>query len=1189
MQLGPEVTGIYFTNTLSELEASANRVLRDGSGVAIGDYDRDGKPDIFLCGLNTPNALYRNLGNWRFENVTQAAGLTNQLGYSRGAVFSDINGDGWLDLLVTVTGKGVRVYLNNGHGGFTDATATAGTESLNGSLTMAMADVDGNGTLDLYVVNNRAEDIRDRGKVDLQNVQGKVAIPPAYQDRLLILNHHLEEYGEASQLYLNDGGGHFRAMGWTNGMFLDEDGKALSGPPRDWGLTATFRDMNNDGLPDLYVCNDYWTPDRIWINDGKGHLRAIPRLAIPHISASSMGVDFADLDRDGIPDFLVVDMLSRDMATRKRQMWAQTPMENPLGIFNNRPQVMRNTLFHGRADGSYEDIADYAGLSASEWSWQPLFLDVDLDGYEDVVITTGFPIDVQDLDASAQIQARQSNRPKAGSDAEMQAAFTREKMLNARLYPKLDAPIVTFRNRGNLTFEEKTVDWGTGALGVHDGIAMADLDGDGDLDLVVNNLGTGAGLFRNTGGSPRVAVRLIGRAPNTQAIGAKVKLLGGAVASQSQEVVSGGRFLSGSDPTLVFAAGASTNGMSLEITWRSGKTASVSGVVANRIYEIAESNELPPAASQPSPAKTMPLYRDASELIPHRHLENDFDDYARQALLPRRFSRPGPGVAWYDFDHDGHEDLLFSNGKGAPPQVFHNDGHGGFQRTGDLTMPESFSRDQTAILGFRTGPHEGQLFLGFANYEDGETNGAAVLQLEPHTRGLSGVIPAMPSSTGPLAIGDLDGMGRIELFVGGRIISQNYPVPASSRLYRLSGASLVLDEAGTQALRNVGMVTGAVWTDLDGDGIPELVMACEWGPIRILKLQGPTWSDVTEKWGLAAYTGWWNGVTTGDFDGDGKMDLVASNWGLNSPYQASPDQPSELYYGDPLDRGTEDLIEAQWDSRTRSPVPIRMQSVFLPELPFLAGRFTSQKQYSEASVEMLLGVERNRFKKTSATHLATTVFMNRGGRFEAVPLPREAQMAPASAVVVADADGDGHEDIFLSQNCFTVRPDIARLDSGRGLWLGGNGKGEFSAWPSQESGVEVYGDQRSAAVADFNEDGRIDLVITRNAARTRLLQNVGAKPGLRVRLAGHPPNADGIGALLRLKLGAQFGPARELHAGSGYLSQDGAVTVLAMPQPATQLWVRWPGGHETLTDLDGMLTEVTLDATGTIVGKRSRE
>jgi hypothetical protein len=586
--LSPAATGLEFTNWISEADGASNRVLLNGSGVAVGDFDNDGKPDIFLCGLNNPCQLYRNLGHWRFEDVTAKAGLRLPGGQYRGATFADLNGDGWLDLLVSVNGGGVRCFLNDGTGKFIDSTARCGTSSSQGSTTLALADVDGNGTLDLYVANYRTDDIRDRGQAQLQLIGGQLTVPSHLRSRFLVVNGQVLEYGEPDQLYLNDGSGRFTAVSWTNGAFLDEQGKALQQPPLDWGLTATFRDINNDGAPDLYVCNDFWTPDRLWINNGHGQFRAASTLALRVTSASSMGVDFADIDGDGQVDFCVTDMFSRDPRLRKRQMAAYRSAAPPIGMFANRSQLMRNTLFHNRGDGTFEEIANYSGLSASDWSWQPLFLDVDLDGYPDLIIPAGNLKDVQDKDANAVIEAHQHSWRGFTNQADRQRAFTQERLANLRLYPGLAMPIVTFRNNGDLTFSETTEQWGTNQRGVHQSMAVGDFDGDGDLDLVVNNLNGAASLYRNESSAPRIAVRLRGRAPNTQGIGAKVRLLGGAIPVQSQEIVCGGRYLSGSDPIAVFAAGRKREGMTIEVEWRTGKRSFTPNIQANRIYEIDE-------------------------------------------------------------------------------------------------------------------------------------------------------------------------------------------------------------------------------------------------------------------------------------------------------------------------------------------------------------------------------------------------------------------------------------------------------------------------------------------------------------------------------------------------------------------------------------------------------------------------
>ena len=1180
-QLPPEQTGINFTNVLDEWSSAANRILENGGGVAVGDFDGDGRPDIFLCSLTGRNALYRNLGGWRFEDVTFSAGVIATNYICRGAVFADIDGDGRLDLLISTLGHGVLCFLNDGKGRFADVTQSAGTETRFGSTTMTLADIDGNGTLDLYVANYRTDDIRDRSRVPVQMVNGRMVAGPGLQGRVVVVKEGLLEYGEPDILYLNDGKGHFNSVPWTGGTFLDESGKTLAAQPRDWGLTATFRDMNGDGFPDLYVCNDYWTPDRIWINDGTGGFRAIARPAVRHGSENSMGVDFADIDRDGHVDFLVLDMLSRNPALRKRQVLAQTKMISAIGEIDNRPQIMRNSLFHNRGDDTFEEVADFSGVPASEWSWQAVFVDVDLDGYEDLVIPAGHTRDIQDLDASLKIKSLQHPWPKNIDPKAHQEAFTREMMEHARLYPGLERPIVAFRNLGDLRFEDVTAIWGTSAPGVHQGIAFGDFDGDGDLDFVVNNLNGACGLYRNDGTAPRVAVRLKGIPPNTQGIGAKIKLLDGAVPMQSQEVVCGGRYLSGSDSMLVFAAGTPTNEMRIEVRWRNGKLSVVDAVKANRIYEVDEAgaihNQQPTTNNPPAP-----LFEDVSSLISHTHHEDPFDDFERQPLLPRKLSQLGPGIAWGDVDGDGWEDLMVGSGKGGRFSVYRNDGRGGFKQLTGTLFDMPVTRDQTGILWWKRDGGQGVLLAGAANYEDGLAVASGVRQYDLTRNIVDEILPAQESSTGPLALAEIDGRGSWDLFVGGRVIPGRYPEPASSRIYRYDGTKFQLDAENSKTLAGVGLVSGAVWSDLDSDGYPELILACEWGPIRVFKIEAGILHETTAEWGLSRYTGWWTGVTTGDIDGDGRPDIVAGNWGLNTPYRASPEHPLRLYYGDLMGHGAVDIVETEYDADRQATVPRHRLDYMAAGLPFLRDRFATSKAYSDATIDESLGDLRLRASIAEVNTLATTVFFNRHHRFEAVALPREAQFAPAFSVLVSDCNGDGNEDIFLSQNFFDLPWEMHRLDAGRGLLLQGDGKGKLRAVPGEESGIKVYGEQRGAALCDYDADGRVDLVVTQNGAETKMFHNIRAKPGVRVRLKGPSSNLAGVGAQIRLHFGERAGPVREVHAGSGYWSQDSVVQVMGRAEIPARIDVLWPGGKTTSAPLPQGAREIEVDVSGNL-------
>jgi enediyne biosynthesis protein E4 len=1173
-------TGIDFTNALSEAKGLENSVLTEGAGVAAGDVDGDGWCDLFFSGIERPSVLYRNLGNWKFEDITAAAGVACAGQPSTGAALADIDGDGDLDLLVNALGGGTRLFLNDSKGRFLEPT-NCGLARKFGSTSMALADVDGNGTLDLYVANYATTKIEDRphakfeskvieGKIVLTAIDGVPLSSPELTNRYFVdATKTVRELGELDIFYLNDGRGNFQRKSWTDGTFTDDQGKPLATLPYDFGLSVMFRDMDGDLDPDIYVCNDLFPPDRIWVNDGHGRFRAMSNLAMRNISLFSMGVDFADINHDGFDDLFVVDMLSRGHLSRKVQTVGVPRQFLPVGKIDNRPQYKKNTLFLNRGDGTYAEIAQLCGLEATEWSWMPAFLDVDMDGFEDVLVTTGHMRDSLNADVVGQILRLRSGR---------QLSAAEHRALKKELFPMLKTSLQAFRNRGDLTFEDKARDWGFDYQGITQAMCLADLDDDGDADVIVVPLNDTVCVYRNQTAAPRVAVRLKGNAPNTRGIGAKIKLLGGVVPVQQQEMISGGRYLSCDDAARTFVAGAATNNMSLEVTWRNGARSVVTNVRANHLYEVAESSSVHGSKPGGESRGTTPLFKDASHLLKHLHVDDGFDDFGRQPLLPKRLSQLGPGVSWFDVDGDGWDDVIIGGGVTGRLAVYRNDGKGGFERVTQAAIDEPLMRDQTTIVGWQKADGQRVLLAGSSNYEDGAAQGSCAREFDLAKQTVADHLPPWECSTGPMTMGDWNGDGVLDLFVGGRVLPAKYPDDPFSILFRGTGNSFELDKANTKALLHAGLVSGAVFSDLDNDGLPELLLACEWGPVRVFRFERGVCRETTRELGLDKYLGWWNGLATGDFDGDGRMDIVASNWGRNSKYQSHRTQPLRIYYGDWKANGTIDSVDAYFDPGSNKYVPW-CSFVVAKSLPWVGPQFTTQDSFGKAGVAELLGERHSNARVLEGNWLDTTLFMNRGTSFVPQPLPIEAQFAPAFGISVADLNGDGNEDIFLGQNFFAVDGDTPRYDAGRGLLLEGDGHGQFQAVSAKTSGVEVYGEQRGCAVSDYDGDGRVDLVTTQNGAETKLYRNESARPGLRVRLSGPPGNPTGAGATLRVMMGDKMGPAKQIHAGSGYWSQDSVVQVVPL---AGQISIRWPGGKTTVAKVPPGAREISINTAGEV-------
>ncbi len=1117
--LPPAETGVHVENKYDDPRMWGNlnhefEIGAIGTGVAIGDYDGDGRPDIYVVSKTEGCRLFRNLGNYRFEDVTEKAGVGATPGvWNQGATFVDINNSGRLDIYVCRFNAPNLLYINQGDGTFKESAHAYGLDVSDASAMAAFCDYDRDGRLDVFIQTN-------------------------------LLDYNQHPNGQRNSLFHNNGNGTFTNV---------TEHAGISGEAH--GHSAVWWDFDNDGWPDLYVANDFAAPDVLYRNNRDGTFTNVLDGTVPHTPFSSMGSDLGDVTNDGLIDLLVTDMAptthekdQRGMADSRSRT---TEDEANPGV---APQYERNALYINTGTGHFLEAAYMAGLAATDWTWSPRLEDLDNRGRLDLFITNGMERESTNSD----LIARQS---------ESDTAAERIRVMHDS--PVLAETHLAFRNRGDLQFENVSAAWGLDQRGVSFGTAFGDLSGDGNLDIVYTNYQGGVTILRNDNDTPhRIEVDLRGTASNRFGIGAVVRVES-ALGVQVRPLVLARGYLSSSEPMLHFGLGDDTIIRRMTVTWPSGRVQAFSGLGVDRRFTVTE--PAGPVASAPAAPSHPPQFENVTQAasLECASREEGVDESALQPLMPLRLNRRGPALAVGDIDASGRDAVILAGTTLDPLRVLGR--IPAVAPAGD-TPPRSAVDDGPILLFDAAGNGRQDLLVtrGGNVLPAGDPGYQPLLFLnDGHGRfsaAPAGALPPLAINAGAVAAADFDHTGRLGLFIGARVLPGQYPLaPRSALLANRGGRFEDVTDALAPGLREVGMVTSALWSDVDGDGWPDLLLTLDWGPVKYFhNNKGNGFEDWTERAGFAAAgTGWWTSIAAADFNGDGRPDFVVGNVGLNTQYHASPERPALLYYGDFKGAGEEpQLVEAYYEGDRL--YPWRSRRDLGAAIPSILKRFPRSNAYARATLGELLGEDKlASAQRFAATELRSGVFLSQPDgtyRFEA--LPRIAQISPLQGLVAGDFEGSGHADIYAAQNSYAPLPLVGRFDGGLSQLLRGDGRGHFVPVPPAESGLVVPGDAKALVVLD--REGWPDFLITRNNGSTLAFRNrgVASRRSLCIRLSGPPGNPTAVGARISVEFADGTSQACEVYAGSGYYSQStpGCFFGYSDAAPPKRAFIRWPSG-----------------------------
>ena len=1064
--LTPEQTHVDFQNIINEglnTNVLMYEYFYNGGGVAVGDLNGDKLDDLYFTANLSDNKLYLNKGAMQFEDITPQSGAGGRQGpWKTGVTMADVNGDGRLDIFVCHSGnlppekKTNELFINQGNNAqgiptFLEQAADYGLNSPTSSTNAYFFDYDRDGDLDLFLLNHNIKSL------PVLNESSSAALDKT------------DDPVSGSRLFRNE-----------NKKFTDVTAKAgIRSSSLSYGLGAGIADFNQDGWPDIYVSNDYTIPDRLYINNQKGGFTDQLTTSIGHTSHFSMGNDVADINNDAAPDIFTLDMLPEDNRRQKLLMAPDNYEKFDMVVRSGfHKQFMRNMLQLNQGAGSQEsevsgsksagfaEIGQLAGISNTDWSWTALFADYDNDGWKDLYITNGYLRDYTNLDFLKYMNDFQQNQPNIG----------RQDVLNlVQQMPASNVVNYLYKNNKDLTLKNVGNQWGLGQNSNSNGAVYADLDNDGDLDLVVNNVNQPAFIYQNEANQKLkhhyLKVSLAGAGMNRFGIGAKVMIYQKGQTQYLEQMPMRG-YQSSVSGVLHFGLGSSTAIDSLKVIWPNGKQQRLTNVKGDQWLTL---NEKDANESTSLPVYVVPLFEEKPSSIVYQQPATGFNDFKRQILMVNPQSYVGPVLTKADVNGDGLEDVFVGGGNGQAGALFiqQSGGNGSSSRFVKKPQPafdaDAKSDAADAVFFDADGDKDMDLYVchgGYANFEANDPLLQDALYLNDGKGNFtknSTALPQMLVSTGCVRVADVNGDGRPDLFVGGRVVPGSYPEIPTSFILINDGKGNFKDATVTLAvgLQKIGMVTDAAWLDLNTDKKPELIVVGEWMPVTIFENVNGKLENKTNNYFDKNYSGWWNKLLVDDFNGDGKMDLVVGNLGLNSQVKASFEQPAELYFKDFDQNGRIDPILCTYIQGKSYPYITRDE--LIGQMPIMGKRYPDYKSYSEATLKDVFGAaELEGVNRLEANHLATSLFeRSANGKFVLKQLPLEAQTSPIHAMIALDYDKDGKKDLLLCGNQLRTRLRLGQYDANFGTLLHNNGNGNFSYVPQQKSGFHLNGEVRS--------------------------------------------------------------------------------------------------------------------------------